>query len=206
MSSFHYSGAGSPTSDEEFTGFIDAGAGAPTSHTGFATAPLALGAGDPYMLSDITFLLDLSYGGVWGPDSSEWTPTRQPDPTWLSQEGGTLVQLNSMGQPLPAGPYRIDFEDAAGQLHPILEPGAYSSIQDQGSEVYPENAGLRLVCVMPPLPLGEYSIIVTDAVGETTRLYRCVLAVPMPDSAEVESFRSGIPYTVYPGAHPDRRR
>lgn len=206
MSTFPYSGAGSPEELGTFADLFDAGAGAPEAFTGFPDPPLALGAGDPLLFSDVTFVFSFSYGGVWSPTSENWSPLRFPDPGWLSQEGGYLVQVESTGVELTNEPYRIDFRDAAGQSHPILEPGAYSGIQGGSTELYAEQGKLSLICAAPPLPLGEYDLVITDSIGATNVLSRVILAVPMPGSSEVESIRAGIPSTVYPGAFPDRGR
>jgi len=206
VSGFPFTGAGDPTAFPDFAGpYAGSGAGAPLTFPDFPNDYMpALGAGDPFSTSDVTFLFSLNFGGYWSFNSPEYSPLRTPDPEWFSQEGGQTIELLSAGQELTKGPYRVDFIDAAGQVHPILEPGCYSGVQDQGSDVYPEPSNLRLVCGIPPLPLGEYLIRVTDRLSISTVSPDTVLAVPVPDSMQVDGVRSGLPNTVFVHAYPDR--
>lgn len=206
MSSFPFTGAGDPTSYPGFAGpYGSAGAGAPLEFPDFPGDYFpALGAGDPFSTSDVTFLFSLNFGGYWSFNSPEYSSLRNPDPYWLSQEGGYTVELLSSGQQLYDGPYRVDFIDAAGQVHPILEPGCYGGVQDGGTEIYPEPSGISLVCGTPPLPLGEYLIRVSDKFNITTTAPEALLAVPVPDSNEVNGVRSGLPNTVFVHAYPDK--
>jgi hypothetical protein len=209
MSSFHHSGAGDPSSFDGFAGPYDSsGAGAPSDYDGFAPfpLPLALGAGDPISLADAVFTMSFAFGGVWSPQSPNYTTTRLPDPSWLSQEGGYLLTVYSSGMPLGEVAYRVDFVDAAGQVHPILEPGCYSAVQDGGNDVYAEPDGQHLVFTMPPLPLGVYSLKISSPIGGENLVPDAVLVVPEPTTPEMESARLGIPYTVYSGAWPDEAR
>lgn len=211
MSGFNFSGAGDPTEFDGFDDplFISLGAGAPTTFEGFELedVPLALGAGDPTSLSDVTFTLTFGYGGVWAPQSGQWSPLRTPDPTWLSEEGGTLINLFSNGVDLDNVPFRVDFIDALGQPHPILEPGCYAARQGFGSDVYPEPDERTLVCGSPPLPIGVYDIRVTTPTGGIAVIPDAARVVHQPGCIELDTMRdNGLSADVYPGAWPDQRR
>lgn len=206
MSSFPFTGAGDPTSYSGFSGpYGSAGAGAPLEYPDFPGDYFpALGSGDPFSTADVTFVVSFNFGGYWSYNSPEYSPLRNPDPYWLSQEGGYTVELFSAGQMLYDGPYRVDLIDAAGQSHPILEPGCYGGVQDGGSEINPEPNGMSLVFGSPPTPLGEYTIRVSDKFEISTTVSGTVLAVPVPDSNEVNGIRSGLPNTVFVHAYPDK--
>lgn len=205
MSDFHDSAAGSPTawSNKSFFPSADSGAGDSTAYADFSSdpVPLALGAGDPFIFSAGPFI---PWKPIpWFPGGTRFSIDNSFD-NWVSWEGGYLLGLVSVDGPLQNFPYRVDFVDIAGQPHPILEPGTYSATQGNGSEVWPEPDGVTIIFSTPPLPIGTYSLKVTNQLEESFTIPDFVKVMMTPDSLEVESIRGGLDAKVYPGAFPDK--
>ncbi len=210
-----------------FAGSMDLGAGEPSSYSGFVGVLLARGAGDPMTLDDVGdsiivipgdgdppeppdgYVPPLPDGSIppsQGP--SHTTNLRVPDNGLLTWEGGYVLALMALVgdkvQPFTKPPYRVDFIDVLGQAHPILESGCYSTVQGQGSDIYPEPDGVTLICASPPLAQGVYRIRLTNSMGDEKLLPGDILVILDLDSFEIDTMGSGIPNTVYPGAHPDK--
>ena len=205
MSTFYDSGAGSPTSwvDGPSSPAADPGAGEPLGYDDFPGEPdvLALGAGDPWIFGDLVIVPDPGEGEGVSP-SKRWSLANLK--RWLSWEGGYVMKVGTASE-LPEGSsYRVDMVDITGQTHPVLESGCYSTVQGQGTTIYPEPDRKTLIFGTPPLQQGVYKIKITNNLNQTNTLADDYLVVMSPDSFEVNSIRAGMPWKVYSGAHPDK--
>lgn len=196
MNAFFDSGAGSPV--------FDAGAGDPLGFSGFSSTPLlSVGAGDPAMLYDAPLFWYVGFR-AYPPGSSEFSGLRYPDADKVSWVGGHMVFVVGFPFNFDNVPYRVDLLDEFDQPHPLTEPGCYSAVQGQGSEIYPEPDNTTLVFSTPPLPPAVYRIRITDSLNQSVILANTIESILDLDCLETTSIRSGLDPNVYPGAHPDK--
>jgi hypothetical protein len=88
----------------------------------------------------------------------------RPEAPWVfvSDEGGQIVDFRPSGV-IGRGPFTVRLRDAADDLWPNDRPGCWSAEPGRGFEIWAGRDNRRIRFTLPPLPLGVYDLLVTDA-------------------------------------------
>lgn len=149
------SGCGNPRTLDPLD--VGCGAGSPSGAD--------LRAGSPALTADGLYLVPM--GGV---------SSHAPPAGWLgsfADYGGGQIALLDLGGELPFGTYTVRLVGADGSTYPEELPGL--SWPGQKTALQPKRGALRFV--LPPLPLGNYTVRVWMPSGEVVDLPRAVRVV-----------------------------
>lgn len=124
---------------------------------------MALGFGDPWVLGVDTPIYTYVSPEVWVPRSSKFfSRSKYATFTQVTQEGGTMLRIESPGVLWDPGVYRVDLVSYSdGKIYPQLKPGLNSAVYGAKSSVRPEPDRRALLAASPAAPVGLYSVQVT---------------------------------------------